>query len=160
MPPAAWRAAWHKGLVLLFMGTALGALAGWLGLLLGDGSADVVVAWARRLYPALVLVAPLSLVWMVRLDVHGRRLDAYRPPGAGWLHLLLAGAGGGAAAALFYVGAAAQVPAVFDGAAAAPVVQALTAGRAGLGLLALPLLCALAALAMAGGAVRRAARED
>lgn len=159
-----WRAALQpagqKMLVLLFVGTALGALAGWLGLALGDGTPAGVAVRARQLVPVLALMVPLCLVWLVRLDLMAQRWEAYRPRATGWLHLLLAGAGGGGAAALFYVGAAAQVPAVFGGAAAAPIVQSLAAGRTGLALLALPPLCALVALALAPAAVRRAARED
>ena len=115
---------------MLFLGLAVGVLAGWVSLISGDGPAALATVSAR-FFLALALLLPLGLLAQVYLAGRADMARPNQPGGDGqsfaqaMVELLVAALLGSVGGSLFFVGAAGQIPAVFGGESAAEIVVLL-----------------------------------
>ncbi len=114
----------QKGLVLLFVGLAVGVLAGWVSLLTAEG-AEALAASAARLYPLFALSVVAVLILQVYFDLRGVARNYYQRLSDSLLILILAALSGVIGGTVAFIGAAAQIPAVFGREKAADTVLAL-----------------------------------
>lgn len=114
----------QKGLVLLFVGLVVGVLAGWISLITTEG-ADALAASAARFYPLFGLALVVALFLLVNFDLKGNDWHYYQPLGAALIILITAAMSGFIGGTIFFIGAAAQIPAVFGQESAADIVSAL-----------------------------------
>ena len=114
----------QKGLVLLFAGLAIGVLAGWVSLITAEG-ADALAASAARFYPLFGLAAVAILILQAYFDLRGTARIYYHRLGDALLILITTALAGIMGGTVFFIGAAAQIPAVFGREKAADTVLAL-----------------------------------
>lgn len=114
----------QKGVILLFVGLAVGVVAGWVSLITAEG-AEALAASAARFYPLFGLAFVGILILQVYFDLRGSARINYQRLGSALLILLTAALSGVIGGTVFFIGAAAQIPAVFGQEKAADTVLAL-----------------------------------
>ena len=114
----------QKGLVVLFAGVAIGVLAGWVSLITVEG-AEALADSAARFYPLFGLVAVAILILQVYFDLRGAGRSYYIQLVDALLILITAAITGVIGGTVFFIGAAAQIPAVFGRENATDTVLAL-----------------------------------
>lgn len=102
----------------------MGVLSGWIALLTAEG-ADALAASAARFYPLFGLSLVVALFLLVNFDLKGSDQPYYRHLGDALLILITAALSGFIGGTIFFIGAAAQIPAVFGQENAADTVLAL-----------------------------------
>ena len=114
----------QKGVVLLFVGLAVGVLAGWVSLITAEGAEDLATS-AARFYPVFGLAVVAILILQVYFDLRGSARINYQRLGDALLILIMAALSGVIGGTVFFIGAAAQIPAVFGREKAADTVLEL-----------------------------------
>jgi len=105
----------------VFLGLAVGVLAGWISLVTVDGPAALATVSAR-FFLILLLLLPIGLLAQVYLASRNQREANEQSLSQTLAELLVAALLGSLGGSLFFVGAAGQIPAVFSGESAADII--------------------------------------
>ncbi len=147
----------NQALTLSAIGLIMGVLAGWAGLLLGDG-VEAITAVSARWYQALIVILPMVLLFLTYANLKDADILLYEQIGHSFSLLLLAGILGAVGATLFFLALAANIPAIFGRLDAVQLQRALSGLVWGRNFMIVLGVMTISALLLAGWAYRQANR--